>query len=398
MTRAKANKRGLMLKELFLDNKSKISYTKETIDILRLIRSENVGSRTFWSLIEIFGNASSAIANIQEFSLRGGRSKPLNVFSQNDAIKELELLEKNNAKIITYQSAGYSKLLFEIFDCPPILSYKGNIALLSHQRCLAIVGARNASINGRAFASKIARELTEADYIVVSGLARGIDTAVHQANIAKTIAIIAGGIDHIYPPENAKLFEQIQQEGLIIAELPVGSKPLGQHFPQRNRLISGISLGTVVVEASLKSGSLITARFALEQNREVFAVPGFPLDPRCQGTNKLIKQGAHIVESVEDIVANLPHFSKIVSKSNDTANDFAINSQFKTLDVKYASPVTNDMRMRIKELLSSTPVEVDCLYHETQLSLQTIYMIILELELAGKIVRYPGNKVSLIYK
>ncbi|WP_425361903.1 DNA-processing protein DprA [Candidatus Tisiphia endosymbiont of Mystacides longicornis] len=374
-----------------------VSYTKETIDILRLIRSENVGSRTFWSLIKLFGNSSAAIDKIQEFSLRGGRSKPVRVFSQSDASKELELLQKHNAQIITYKSPGYSRLLLEIFDCPPILSYKGNIGLLAHERCLAIVGARNASVNGRAFAAKIAKELTDANYIVVSGLARGVDTAVHQVNTSKTIGVIAGGIDYVYPPENVRLFEQIQQNGLIIAELPLGSKPLGQHFPQRNRLISGISLGTVVIEASLKSGSLITERFALEQNREVFAVPGFPLDPRCQGTNKLIKEGAHMVESTEDIETNLPPFSKIISKSKDVANDSIENNQFRTLDIKYDNVITNDMRMRVKELLSSTPIDFDCL-HQTQLPLPAIYMIILELELAGKITRYPGNKISLIYK
>ncbi|MDN3030301.1 MAG: DNA-processing protein DprA [Candidatus Tisiphia sp.] len=374
-----------------------VSYTKETIDILRLIRSENVGSRTFWSLIKLFGNSSAAIDKIQEFSLMGGRSKPVRVFSQSDASKELELLQKHNAQIITYKSPGYSRLLLDIFDCPPILSYKGNIGLLAHERCLAIVGARNASVNGRAFAAKIAKELTDANYIVVSGLARGVDTAVHQVNTSKTIGVIAGGIDYVYPPENVRLFEQIQQNGLIIAELPVGSKPLGQHFPQRNRLISGISLGTVVIEASLKSGSLITARFALEQNREVFAVPGFLLDPRCQGTNKLIKEGAHMVESTEDIVTNLPPFSKIISKSKDVANDSIENNQFRTLDIKYDNVITNDMRMRVKELLSSTPIDFDCL-HQTQLPLPAIYMIILELELAGKITRYPGNKISLIYK
>jgi len=387
-----------MLKSLFFDNKSGDFYTKEMIDTLRLIRSENIGPRTFWSLIEIFGNASIAIENIQEFSLRGGRSKPITVFSQSDATKELELLEKNNAKIISYKSTEYSKLLLEIFDCPPILSYKGDIGLLSNEQCVAIVGSRNASMNGRAFASKIAKELADMNYVLVSGLARGIDTSVHQANPSKTIAVIAGGIDHVYPLENYKLFEQIEQEGLIIAELPVGSKPLGQHFPQRNRLISGISLGTVVIEASLKSGSLITARFALEQNREVFAVPGFPLDPRCQGTNKLIKEGAYLLESVQDIITMLPSRGSIVGKSEYVANDSEVNSSFKALDIKYVSPVTNDMRIRVKELLSSTPVGFDSLHNETKLSLQVIYMIVLELELAGKIVRYPGNKISLIYK
>ena len=387
-----------MLRELFLGKTCSSSYDKEVIDTLRLIRSENVGPRTFWALIDVFGTASLAIDNIQDFSLRGGLTKPINVFSSDSASKELDLLEKINAHIITYQSTKYSKLLLEIFDCPPMLSYKGNIALLSHKKCIAIVGARSASINGCAFASKIARGLTELDYVIVSGLARGIDTAAHQVSPNKTVAVIAGGIDHIYPPENTKLFEQIAQEGLIIAELPLGSKPLGHHFPQRNRIISGMSLGTAIVEATLKSGSLITARFALEQNREVFAVPGFPLDPRCQGTNRLIKEGAHILESIDDIVANLPHFTKVGEKSQCRAKDSAENNYFKGLDIKYENQVTNNMRDKVKQSLSATPVDFDSLHHETELPLKIICMIILELELAGKVVRYPGNRISLIYK
>ena len=386
-----------MLKELFLGGVGS-SYGKEVIDTLRLIRSENVGPATFWSLIKLFGSATVAIDNIQDLSLRGGLAKPISVTSLNSAYKELELLEKHNAHIVTYQSATYSQLLLEIFNCPPILSYKGNISLLSHKKCVAIVGARNASMNGRAFAGKVARDLTELDYVVVSGLARGIDTAAHQANPARTVAVIAGGIDHIYPPENTKLFAQIAEEGLIIAELPIGSKPLGQHFPQRNRIISGISLATAVIEATIKSGSLITARFALEQNREVFAMPGFPLDPRCQGTNKLIKEGAHMLESVEDIVSNLPHFARIVQKSPDIAKDSAENNRFKALDMQYTDQVTNNMRNKVEELLSVMPVDIDCLHQETGLPIQVIYMIILELELAGKVVRYYGNQVSLIYK
>jgi DNA processing protein len=214
-----------MLKELFLGKNPAESYSKETIDILRLIRSENVGPKTFFNLIKLFGNASIALENVEEFSIRGGRSKPIKVFSLNDVKKELDLLAKNNAKIVTYQSSEYSRLLLEISDFPPILSYKGNINLLNHEKSIAIVGARNASVNGRAFALKIARELIETGHSVVSGLARGVDTAAHQANISKTIAVIAGGIDHIYPPENSKLYEQIAADGLIIAELPIGSKP-----------------------------------------------------------------------------------------------------------------------------------------------------------------------------
>ncbi len=183
-----------MLKELFLGRNPSESYSKETINILRLIRSENVGSKTFINLIKLFGDAATALENVEAFSVRGGRSKPIKVFSLDEVKKELDLLEKNNAKIITYLSPEYSRLLLEIPDFPPILSYKGNISLLNQEKSIAIVGARNASVNGRAFALKIARELIEMGYLVVSGLARGVDTAVHQAGISKTIAVIAGGI------------------------------------------------------------------------------------------------------------------------------------------------------------------------------------------------------------
>lgn len=383
-----------MLKELFFSKQGSASYSDETIDILRLIRSENVGPRTFASLIKLFGCPKVAITNIAEFSIRGGRSKPIKVASENEIRKEIELLEQNGSRLVTYKSPEYSRLLLEIPDFPPVLSYKGNIKLLNNSKLVAIVGARNASANGRAFAAKIARELIEQDYVVVSGLARGIDTAAHQVNPARTIAVLAGGIDYIYPPENSNLYNQISEQGLVIAELPIGSKPLGQHFPQRNRLISGLSLGTVIIEASLKSGSLITAKSTLEQNREIFAVPGFPLDPRCQGTNQLIKEGAYLVESVNDIIANLPNYEKLIGFVDDSAgnkNDFTplINKDYQIL-------ITDTMRRQILNLLSATPINIDVLIKETSLPLPILYTIILELELAGKVVRYPGNKLSLL--
>nr|WP_232218717.1 DNA-processing protein DprA [Rickettsia conorii] len=197
-----------------------------------------------------------------------------------------------------------------------------------------MVGAKNAAANGRSFAHKIANDLVKEGYITVSGLAREIDSSVHQDAISQTIGVIAGGIDHIYPPENKKLFENLAEEGLILAELPIGSTPppLGKHFPQRNRIISGLALGVVVVEASLKSGSLITAKFALEQNREIFAVPGFPLDPRCQGTNKLIREGAYLVESVDDIVANLPQYEEFIKKDDGLFKDFV---ELGTVNTRY---------------------------------------------------------------
>ncbi|XVN44687.1 MAG: DNA-processing protein DprA [Rickettsia hoogstraalii] len=225
-------------------------------------------------------------------------------------------------------------------------------------------------------------------------MSKGIDSSVHQAAISQTIGVIAGGIDHIYPPENKKLFENLAEEGLILAELPIGSTPLGKHFPQRNRIISGLALGVVIVEASLKSGSLITAKFALEQNREIFAVPGFPLDPRCQGTNKLIREGAYLVESVDDIVANLPQYEEFMKKDDGLFKDFV---ELGTVNTRYVKEPSQKERTAILELLSAVPIDFEFLQKETELPLPIIYMVILELELAGKAIRHAGNKISLVY-
>lgn len=384
-----------MLKELFLKQQELLPCSIETLQILRLIRSENVGPRTFINLIKIFGNAGKALENVEEFSLKGGRAKPIKLYSESDAARELESLAKNNAKILSYKSSEYSKLLLQIPDFPPIISYKGNIDLLNSSRIIAMVGARNASINGKVFASKISKELSSKGYVIVSGLARGIDTAAHTACPANTVAVIAGGIDHIYPPENAGLYKQIAEEGLIVAELAVGTKPLGQHFPQRNRIISGLSLGTLVIEASLKSGSLITATQALDQNREVFAVPGFPMDPRSHGTNKLIKDGAILVESIDDIIDNLPNQGELKNLTPEL-ND--LNNDFKHLGSSYLQQINNTMRRNVLESLSATPINLEDLVSIVELPLQIIHVIILEYELAGKVNRHPGNNISLKFE
>ncbi|RYE06194.1 MAG: DNA-protecting protein DprA [Rickettsiaceae bacterium] len=383
-----------MLKEFFFNKGSNISYSEETIDILKLIRSENVGPITFLKLIKTFGNARSALENIEQLSINGGHQRPIKIYSQESVELELELLSKNNSKLLTYLAPEYSKLLLEIPDFPPVISYKGNIELLN-STTLAIVGSRNASINTQAFTSKIATELVNQGYVIVSGLARGIDTAAHKVSIDKTVAVVAGGIDYIYPSENAKLYQEIADNGLIIAELAINTKPLGKHFPQRNRLISGLSLGTLVVEASLRSGSLITARTALDQNREVFAVPGFPLDPRSEGTNKLIKDGAILVQSIEDITNNLNNFDRLIN-SDDTLADS--NYDFNSSKGNYLNQINNQMRQQIVDYLSSAPTSLEDIIEKTDLPIQVIHMIILELELAGRIIRSPGNKISLLYK
>lgn len=375
-----------------LGNKKQHPISSDTLDILRLIRSENVGPRTFYSLIKMFGSAARALENVQDLSLKGGRSKPIKIFSIASAEQELEKLHKDGAKLIAYNDPDFSALLSQIPDCPPILSYKGNKALFK-SKAVAIVGARNASLNGKAFAGQIASELIRGDISVVSGLARGIDTAAHAASLGKTIAVIAGGIDHIYPPENARLFKQIIEEGLLIAELPIGSAPLAQHFPQRNRIISGLSLGVVVVEAGFKSGSLITTKFALEQNREVFAVPGFPLDPRCQGSNHLIKEGAFLIEKASDVIENLPPLEGLNNTMSDKHQD---QIDFRAIKIDDAL-LNNSARKKIIESLSSVPADIDDLIAESKLPIPVVYTILLELELAGRVSRYPGNKFALIY-
>ncbi len=382
-----------MLGNLFVRDKAP-NYSEETIDILRLIRSENVGPKTFFHLIKLFGSAAKALENIGEFSVKGGKSKPITVFSRSAAEKEIDALKKVGAYLLTYKDFNYSSLLIQIHDFPPVLSYKGNITLLNSEKTIAIVGARNSSINSRSFASKIAKELVDEGCITVSGLARGVDTAVHEASGSSTIAVIAGGIDHIYPPENKELFERIASSALLLAELPVGSKPLSQQFPQRNRIISGLALATVVIEASLRSGSLITANYALEQNREIFAVPGFPLDPRCMGTNKLIKDGAYLLESSADIISNMVTYDKLkksLEETQNSSNNFKLPIGDDNLEIKDGD------RQVVIGLLSSSPVTFELLSHETKLSLPVIYTICLELELAGRIVRHVGNKISLIY-
>lgn len=376
----------------FLQKKLAPTYSQETIDILRLIRSQNVGSRTFISLIKFFGSASRALENIADFSLRGGRSKPITLYTASQAAQEIAELNKQEAYLLTYRDLAYPEFLLEIADFPPVITYKGRVELLK-EKMIAIVGARNSSINGQIFAKNLAKELTQQSYVTVSGLARGIDTAVHMANINQTVAVLAGGVDFIYPPENKKLYQQITENGLILAELPVGSKPLSKHFPQRNRIIAGLSLATLVIEAGIKSGSLITANFALEQGREVFAVPGFPLDPRSMGSNKLIKEGAYLLESAADVIDNLT-YNKKVKKSFEDRENYCNN--FKSMP-GHEVKITNRDRKNLVNALSAMPIGFEEIIEATGFSLPIIYTICLELELAGRIIRHPGNKISLIY-
>jgi DNA processing protein len=361
---------------------------KERLDRLRLIRSENVGPVTFRSLLRRFGSARVAIEALPELARRGGRSAPLRVYPAAQAEQELGVADRIGARLLTSDDAGYPEALAAIYDAPPLLYVRGDIALLQ-RKAVAIVGARNASANGRRLAEDIARDLGAAGFVVVSGLARGIDHAAHRGSLdSGTVAVVAGGIDVAYPPDNEELQRDIAARGALAAEMPPGTVPQAKHFPRRNRLISGLSLGVLVVEAALQSGSLITARLALEQGREVLAVPGSPLDPRCRGTNNLLRQGAILAEGAADVIAALQGMAG-TALPNEPQNDWQLS------EIAIDSPSDDTLRT-VQELLGPDPVMVDELVRQCHLSAPAVRAVLLELELAGRLERHPGNRVSLL--
>src|SRR5215831_8239682 len=279
-----------------------------------------------------------------------------------EAEREMEALHRLGARLVGRSEPAYPVPLAAIEDAPPLLCVLGDISLLN-RRTVAVVGARAASANGRRLAEDIARDLGAAGFAIASGLARGIDAAAHRGSLATgTIAVVAGGIDVVYPPEHDELYRAVAERGAVIAELPIGTVPQARHFPRRNRLISGLSLGVLVVEAALQSGSLITARFALEQGRDVLAVPGSPLDPRCRGTNNLIRQGAHLAESAADVLAAVTAMTQPI---HEIANDFHVGSQLS--DINYIS-IENSVHATVEDLLGPDPVAVDELVRQCHLS------------------------------
>ena len=364
----------------------------ERLDWLRLIRSENVGPVTFFELMRHFGSAEDALRALPDLARRGGRRGSLRVGSRAAAEREVDALRATGARLVALGEADYPRPLAAIADPPPLLSMIGHGHLLN-KRIVAIVGARNASASGNRFARKIAGDLGAADYVVASGLARGIDTNAHEGALATgTVAVVAGGIDVVYPPENEDLLARIAEGGVVIAEMPPGTVPQGRHFPRRNRIIAGVSLGTVVIEAAQRSGSLITARLAGEQGRDVFAVPGSPLDPRCRGSNNLIRQGAVLTENAADVVEVLesglgrpvaeppgPLFGAPPQAPVDEA----------TLDAA---------RRDVLEKLGPTPVTVDEIIRQCQVTPSVVLTVLLELELAGRLDRHSGGQVSLIIR
>lgn len=366
---------------------------KERLSWLRLSRSENVGSKTFFSLLQLYGSAEIALERVQNMSIKGGRKKPIKLCTLAEATREIESTYAFGGEIIATCEREFPPYLRNIHDCPPVITVHGQKHLLQNHS-IAIVGARNASANGCRFASMLAEELGQAEFVCISGLARGVDTAVHKGALKTgTIAVIAGGIDNVYPKENADLYKAIREQGLIIAESPYGSLPRSQSFPRRNRIISGLSYGTVVVEASFKSGSLITSRFALEQDREVFAVPGFPLDPRCRGTNNLIRQGAVITESARDVIAHIQHFidQPLLNLAEKEPSDFI------SAVVPPNDNAVKNARLAIIEKLGPSPVAVDEIVIQLGIGTNIVLTVLLELELAGRLERHAGNAVSLLY-
>ena len=362
----------------------------ERLDWLRLIRSENIGPITFYQLLSRFGSAAASLEALPEIARRGGRQRPLAIATKPAIERELAALAKAGAQLIGWGEPLYPPALAAIEDAPPLISVRGNVDLLT-RRAVAIVGARNASANGRRFARDIALQLGAEQLVVISGMARGIDAAAHEGALpGGTIAVVAGGIDVVYPEENRALYDMIAERGALIAEMPVGTTPQARHFPRRNRIISGASLGVLVVEAAVGSGSLITARYALDQGREVFAVPGSPLDPRCRGTNDLIRKGARLVESAADIIEEMAPLLAVPLAERRRALFAAARSMIPDeADLESA-------RARVLELLSPSPVPVDELVRQCQLSPAIVVTVLLELELAGRLERQPGNQVALL--
>ncbi|MGY4394877.1 DNA processing protein [Sphingomonas sp. UYAg733] len=350
---------------------------------LRLIRTAQVGPITYRQLIARFGDAAAAIDALPDIAARGGGRTPV-VADRSVAERELAMAAKLGARHLFIDDVDYPVLLAEIDDAPPAMMVRGNMALLARS-AVAMVGARNASAAACRFARQLAYQLADEGIAVVSGLARGVDTAAHIGALeGGTIAVIAGGIDIAYPPENAALQERIASEGLLIAEQPPGTEPRARHFPYRNRIIAGLAVGTVVVEAAPRSGSLITARLAGEQGREVMAVPGSPLDPRAQGCNALIRDGAILIQSAADVLETIRPIDARMVRSPGAY---------------FAGPPPEDAsgadRHALTSLLGPVPVAVDELIRQSGLAPAIVQTVLLELELAGRLDRHAAGRVSL---
>lgn len=364
---------------------------EQRLACLRLIRSEHVGPVTFRELINHCGGASEALAALPELSRRGGRQQPVRVCPRDKAEAELEAARAAGACPLFTIEPGYPPALAALDAPPPLLYAKGSTALLSRPM-FAIVGARNGSAAGQKIARHFASRIGRAGFVITSGLARGIDAASHEAALdTGTVAVVAGGIDVVYPPENARLQEEIGERGCIISENPPGFIPRGKDFPRRNRIISGVSLGVLVVEAARRSGTLITARMAAEQGRDVFALPGHPLDPRAEGTNQLLKSGATLVTGPEDVLDAM----NLMLRQPAAPTPLAPQTASTGAAAQHPEEVSGDARDALLRALGPAPVDVDELGRATGLTPRAIHIALLELTLAGRIERHGHQLVSL---
>ena len=367
---------------------------QEKINWLRLSRTETVGPITFHRLLAKYGTATKALEILPILT----KNKPIKICDVATAEQELEILTKHKGQMIFAGDTNYPVALSSLEDAPPVLSVFGSLEILN-KRSIALVGSRNASLNGRKLAHKMAADLGQQNMVIVSGLARGIDTAAHEGGLATgTIAVVAGGVDIVYPRENTDLYKNICESGAVVSECAWGMQPLAQHFPKRNRIVAGLSAGTVVIEANLRSGSLITARMAAEQGRDVMAVPGFPLDPRSEGTNALIRDGVTLVRDAADVMEQIGSFlkprektqqisfSEIVGLADEGLSDIAANDSYST----------ENLYTLILPELSSTPVEVDEIVRVCNLRSADVQGTLLEMELEGVVQRLPGNRVCLV--
>ncbi len=363
---------------------------EQRLDWLRLIRSDNVGPRTFRDLINTYGGARAALAALPRLARRGG-SAGMHICTQEEAEAELRAARAYDVELLALGEPDYPARLQTIDDPPPLVATRGQREILNRP-LVAIVGSRNASAAGMKFAQTLARDLGQAGFGIVSGLARGIDAAAHRASKdSGTVAVLAGGHAHIYPAEHEPLLAELLMHGAAVSEMPLAWEPRARDFPRRNRLISGLAVGVVIVEAARRSGSLITARMAGEQGREVFAVPGSPLDPRAEGTNGLLKQGATLVTEAADVIEAL---EPILGRGLDLPPQEPAEEP--AHDAPHDAEPGDDERSRIVALLGPTPVALDDLVRLSQTPPAVVRMVLLELELAGRLERHGAAMVSLV--
>lgn len=367
----------------------------ERVACLRLIRTENVGPVTFRELVNHCGGAERALAALPDLTRRGGRRQPVKIHPRDKAEAELEAARKIGARPLFTIEPGYPAMLVHAGVPPPLIYVKGRTELFDLPG-VGIVGARNASAAGRAMARQLAIGLGAAGMVIVSGLARGIDGAAHEASLATgTVAVLAGGIDHIYPPEHESLHARIAAEGCIVSELPPGFKARGNDFPRRNRIISGLARGVVIVEAAVRSGSLITARRAADQGREVFAVPGHPLDPRAEGTNMLLKQGATLVTSAEDVLETLRPQMESSPRGMAAAASPLLEADPEADAGPPSSLPAEAAQIVVLQALGPAPVSIDELTRATGLTIRALRAVLIELALAGRIEHQGAQLVAL---